>query len=341
MPFLDYELPSPLIAQQPTAVRDASRLMVLDRARGSIEHRRFADLPQLLRVDDLLVLNDTRVLPARIVGKRARTGGAWEGLFLAEPSPGVWELACRTRGTLVVGETIRVAPGSLTLELIEKMPSGHWLARPDRAGSPAELLADCGRMPLPPYIPKSKAEAEDAQRYQTIFAREPGAVAAPTAGLHFTATMFEELERVGVRRAFVTLHVGAGTFQPIRHEDYRRHVMHLECGELPPATVTAVEKTKRAGGRVVAVGTTSVRVLESVAATGPLRAWSGATELFIHSPYEFQVVDALVTNFHLPRSTLLLLVGAFAGDGLLREAYRVAIAEEYRFYSYGDAMIIV
>jgi S-adenosylmethionine:tRNA ribosyltransferase-isomerase len=246
----------------------------------------------------------------------------------------------QTRGTLRPGEFIAVEPGPLRLQLVEKTAEGNWLCRPDRPGTPPELLAVHGHMPLPPYIRKGRAEPDDRQRYQTVFARRPGAVAAPTAGLHFTPEIFERLRQRGIGWEFVTLHVGAGTFQPIRVDDYRQHVMHREWGELPLATAQAIAAAKSTGRRVVAVGTTSVRVLETVAASGPIRPWSGETNLFIYPPYDFRAVDALITNFHLPKSTLLLLVGAFAGEELLREAYRAAIEREYRFFSYGDAMFV-
>jgi S-adenosylmethionine:tRNA ribosyltransferase-isomerase len=340
MAFLDYALPSHLIAQHPAGRRDESRLMVLHRERGSIDHRHFSDLPQLLRSGDRLVLNDTRVLPARLYGRRARTGGKWEGLFTGEVD-GIWELMCQTRGTLTAGEWIEIDPAPLRLQLLEHNLDGTWSARPDPPGPAHELLSQHGRMPLPPYIRKGQAGSADADRYQTIFANRAGAIAAPTAGLHFTQDVFDALTVRGIAMTRLTLHVGAGTFQPIRVDDFREHPMHYEWGELSAETAAAINATRAAGGRIVAVGTTSVRVLETVAASGPIPAWSGSTNLFIYPPYEFRAVDVLLTNFHLPRSTLLLLVGAFAGEKLLATAYREAIAREYRFYSYGDAMLIV
>jgi S-adenosylmethionine:tRNA ribosyltransferase-isomerase len=337
--FFDYELPSDLIAQQPAAERDQARLLVVRRSGGSLKHHLISDLPAVLDAGDLLVLNDTQVLPARLLGRRARTGGKWEGLFLREHPDGVWELMSQTRGCLTEGETIDVEPGPLRLELIGR--SAHWLARPSEAGSPAELLQRYGHVPLPPYIRKGRAEPGDRDRYQTVYAERPGAVAAPTAGLHFTPHLLERLGQRGIETAVVTLHVGLGTFQPIQAEDFRQHQMHREWGELPAATAEAIAKCRQSGNRVVAVGTTTVRVLETVAATGQLRPWSGETDLYIYPPYRFRAVDALLTNFHLPRSTLLLLVGAFAGVELLRKAYEAAIAERYRFFSYGDAMLIL
>ncbi len=336
--FLDYELPEHLIAQEPAAQRDRSRLLVLRRDTGTIAHHVFRDLPELLAPGDLLVLNDTRVLPARLIGRRV-TGGKWEGLFLGVAPDGTWEMLCQSRGKLRSGETVVTEPGGLRLTMVCQR-AGHWFARPDADGDPTELLEKHGRVPLPPYIRKGEARDEDRQRYQTVYAQHAGAVAAPTAGLHFTPEVFAALDQRGVERASVTLHVGLGTFQPIKG-DIGEHHMHREWGRLPGETARAIVRCKDRGRRVVAVGTTSVRVLETVAATGDIREWSGETELFIRPPYEFRCVDALVTNFHLPRSTLLLLVAAFAGEERIREAYRVAVEQGYRFYSYGDAMLIL
>jgi S-adenosylmethionine:tRNA ribosyltransferase-isomerase len=340
----DYDLPPHLIAQQPAPERDQSRLLVLRRGGPVIAHRAFADLPDLLAPGDLLVLNDTRVVPARLLGRRADTGGKWEGLFLRETADGLWELLSQTRGRLTAGETVLVeAPPAppLPLELVSKTPERHWLVRPHGDGPTAELLARYGQVPLPPYIRKGRAGEGDRERYQTVYARQSGAVAAPTAGLHFTPELFERLHRRGVERAFVTLHVGIGTFQPIQVEDVTRHQVHREWGELPAVTVAAIETCRARGGRVVAVGTTSVRVLETVAASGPLRARRGESDLTIRPGFTFRAADALVTNFHLPRSSLLMLVAAFTGLESMHAAYREAIAQEYRFYSYGDAMLIL
>lgn len=338
--FFDYDLPVDLIAQQPAAQRDEARLLVVRRSDGSLKHQSIAGLPDLLDPGDLLVLNDTRVLPARLLGRRLRTGGKWEGLFLREQQGGAWELMCQTRGKLSEGEIIEVESGSLRLELVERS-GGHWLARPNTSGSPVELLQRHGHVPLPPYIRKGREGPDDRERYQTVYAQQPGAVAAPTAGLHFTPRLFERLAQRGIGTAFVTLHVGLGTFQPIQSDDFTTHQMHREWGAVPAVTVAAIAKCRQGGKRVVAVGTTTVRVLETVRATGELQPWSGETDLYIHPPYEFRAVDALLTNFHLPRSTLLLLVGAFARVELIRKAYETAIAERYRFFSYGDAMLIV
>lgn len=339
-PF-EYTLPPHLIAQQPAEPRDHARLLVARRRARSIAHHRFVDLPNLLTPGDLLVLNDTRVMPARLLGKRAATGGKWEGLFLRQFPDGTWEMLCQTRGRLQPGEQILVEPGLLALELLAPLPSGRWHVRPMAEGGAIELLDAHGQIPLPPYIRKGMANDSDRERYQTVYARQPGAVAAPTAGLHFTPRVFDQLHERDIHWAFVTLHVGLDTFRPIEVADYTQHPMHREWGRLPDATAQAIRDCKQRGGRVVAVGTTAVRVLESAAKLGPLQAWSGETELFIHPPYEFRVVDALVTNFHLPRTTLLLLVAAFAGVELLHAAYQTAITESYRFYSYGDAMLIL
>lgn len=337
----DYDLPAHLIAQTPAAERDRARLLVVERSTGRLSHRSFHDLPELLRPGDLLVLNDTRVLPARLIGRRAATGGRWEGLFLRTLSDGNWELLCQTRGRLKEGEIILVEPGPLPLRLMKRNQQRNWLAHPEASGTAVELLQRHGQVPLPPYIRKGQAQEADTDRYQTVYARQAGAVAAPTAGLHFTPHLLERLQEIGVERAFVTLHVGAGTFQPIRTDDIAAHPMHEEWGQFSAETAAAIVRCKQRGGRVVAVGTTTVRVLETVAATGSLREWSGATALYIYPPYRFQAVDALITNFHLPRTSLLVLVSAFAGIKLIRRAYQTAIEESYRFYSYGDATLIV
>jgi S-adenosylmethionine:tRNA ribosyltransferase-isomerase len=339
--FLDYDLPPHLIAQEPCARRDRARLLVVSRADQHLTHHVFHDLPELLSPGDLLVLNDTRVVPARLRGRRGRTGGKWEGLFVRQTADESWELLCQTRGRLAEGESIRIEPGPLTLVLAGRSPEGRWLARPQEPGTALELLARHGHVPLPPYIRKGRAGDADSERYQTVFARQAGAVAAPTAGLHFTDELLGRLERRSIARTFLTLHVGPGTFQPIQVADVTQHRMHAEWGELPEAAAEAIRACRARGGRVVAVGTTSVRVLETVAASGPIRPWYGETGLYIFPPYQFRAVDALVTNFHLPRTSLLLLVSAFAGVELTRRAYLTAVAEEYRFYSYGDAMLIV
>lgn len=344
----DYELPDGLIARQPRAERTASRLMVFRRESQTIEHRSIRDLPNLLRVGDCLVLNDTRVIPARLLGHRATTGAKWEGLYLGETDRGEWRLIGQTRGKLRPGEEIVLhpahqpdSPRRFKLRLLDRDADGQWTAAPESPGDPLGVLGDFGTVPLPPYIGRELADASDWDRYQTTYACQPGAVAAPTAGLHFTPELLEECRAAGVVTAFVTLHVGVGTFRPIAVDRLSEHRMHSEWCDIPDATVAALHATRQRGGRIVAVGTTSVRSLESAARDGELRPWSGSTDIFIHPPYHFRSVDALLTNFHLPRSTLLVLVSAFAGTDFIRRAYSVAVTEHYRFYSYGDAMLIV
>ena len=336
----DFDVPPRLIAQEPIEPRDHARLLVISRKSQGLAHLHFYDLPDLLRPNDLLVLNDTRVLPARLVGRRNETGGKWEGLFLSARLDGVWEIVGQTRGRLRQGETIAIEPGPLELQLMRRQPGGSWLAEPNLPGSPAEILARVGHVPLPPYIRKGVAKSADVERYQTVYAQKAGAVAAPTAGLHFTPAVFDRLKARGIGWTFVTLHVGLGTFQPMQTDDPTKHVMHAEWGEISAKTAETIAERRSQRGRIVAVGTTSVRVLETVATNGPPRAWSGATNLFIYPPYPFRCVDALVTNFHFPKTTLLLLAGAFAGMPLLERAYKTAIEENYRFFSYGDAMLI-
>jgi S-adenosylmethionine:tRNA ribosyltransferase-isomerase len=343
---LDFHLPPELIAQEPIEPRDAARLLVVNRAARTLAHHHFRDLPSLLAPGDLLVLNDTRVLHARLFGHRQSTGGHWEGLFLKAFPDGSWEMLCQTRGRLREGETILVespAPiaDPLAMILLAKSPEGRWRVQPSQAETPQAILERYGHVPLPHYIRKGRDREEDRAHYQTVFAEKPGAVAAPTAGLHVTPETFGSLRQHGVDSTFVTLHVGLGTFRPIETEDYTHHAMHAEWGELAETAVQAIRECKARGGRVVAVGTTAVRVLETAARDGEVRPWSGETDLFIYPPYRFRVVDALVTNFHLPRTTLLLLVGAFTGVELLQQAYAEAIARRYRFFSYGDAMLIV
>jgi S-adenosylmethionine:tRNA ribosyltransferase-isomerase len=346
---IDFDLPVDRIAQHPLPQRDQSRLLVLHRADGTTAHHHFNELPHFLTANDLLVFNDTRVIPARLVGRRARTEGKWEGLFIRTREDATWELMFQTRGRLIVGETLIVDPpdggskdeAGLRMVLVGKTPEGRWLGRPtSREASVVATLAQYGRVPIPPYIRKGRAAKEDLERYQTVYARSDGAVAAPTAGLHFSLPLFEELNRRKIRQAFVTLHVGPGTFQTIQVEEAKQHHMQAEWVEVSAATAEAVVACRGRGGRVVAVGTTTVRALESAAQGGIVSPWSGNTDLTICPPYEFRAVDALITNFHLPRSSLLLLVSAFAGRERILAAYRTAIEKGYRFYSYGDAMLI-
>jgi S-adenosylmethionine:tRNA ribosyltransferase-isomerase len=303
------------------------------------------DLPELLSPRDTLVFNDTRVIPARLVGRRDRTGARWSGLFLTADEHGVWQILSKTRGKLEPGESISVVSWdtrrTLTLRLVAKLEGGTWAAVPDEEGSPLEILGRVGRVPLPPYIRDGEMVAEDADRYQTVFAAQPGAVAAPTAGLHFTPELLAQIRERGTREEFVTLHVGIGTFRPITAERLADHPMHTEWCSISAGVVSRLKETRQAGGRVVAVGTTVARTLETAAAGSELAPFSGPTNLFIRPPYEFRATDALLTNFHLPRSTLLILVRTFGGDRLIQRAYEQAIAERYRFYSYGDAMLIL
>jgi S-adenosylmethionine:tRNA ribosyltransferase-isomerase len=341
----DYDLPRHLVAQHPLACRSDARLLVVNRATGTLEHYHIRDLPRLLRPRDALVINDTRVIPARLVGTRLQTGGRWEGLFLSADGQGHWRLLAKTRGRLVAGEEIALVDDRLrevfSLRLVLKEPSGAWIGRPLAAGTAVELLERVGRVPLPPYIRGGEMVEADRQRYQTVYALSPGAVAAPTAGLHFTDELLDELTSAGVRQARVTLHVGLDTFRPVTVCDIGEHAIHSEWCRITPQAVDTIRQSKSAGGRTVAVGTTSVRVLETAARGGQLEAFEGPTDLFIRPPYQFRAVDALLTNFHLPRTTLLVLVRTFGGDELMKRAYAEAIREEYRFYSYGDAMLIV
>ncbi len=349
----DYPLPKHLIAQEPLANRTDARLLLVERASGEISHHHIRDLPGLLRAGDALVLNETRVVPARLIGQRTSTGGRWEGLFLSADGQGNWRLLAKARGRLAPGETIDLVSSlgtdALKLRLLLKSDDGVWVARPELRRLPGEvheysdleLVELAGRVPLPHYIRSGEMVAADRENYQTVYARNPGAVAAPTAGLHFTAGLLARLEKAGVSQVKLTLHVGLDTFRPIGAAALAEHPMHAEWGQIDAAAVERLEACRRQGGRIVAVGTTSVRVLETAAAAGTLAPWQGETRLFIRPPYQFRAVDALLTNFHLPRTTLLVLVRTFGGDALLRQAYEEAIREEYRFYSYGDAMLIL
>jgi S-adenosylmethionine:tRNA ribosyltransferase-isomerase len=323
---LDYELPQDLIAQSPAEPRDASRLMVLDARRETISHHAFRDLPRFLSAEDALVLNETKVIPARL-GARKPNGGEVELLFLRDlGSGGSWEVLARPSKRLRPG--LRLSAGGEDLVIGESLGGGHWaVSAPDVRG----LLERNGRMPLPPYV---RATRETEGRYQTVYARNAGSAAAPTAGLHFTDAALEEVGRAGARVACVTLHVGVGTFVPVRTERLEEHRMHAEYYSVPEEAARRLEGARR----VVAVGTTVARALETWAATGEPE---GDSTLFVYPGYRWRMVDALLTNFHLPRSTLLAMVMSFAGEDLIREAYRVAVEERYRFYSFGDAMLLM
>jgi S-adenosylmethionine:tRNA ribosyltransferase-isomerase len=363
----DFDLPPELIAQMPAPQRDMSRLLVLHRQSGNVEHRRFREVLECLHVGDLLVLNNSRVIPARLRGRNAHTGGQFEILLLEENAPNDWWVMLRPGkrarvGTQIVLLDARGQASCVRATVLDINDEGH--RRLGFAGTPniVEMLEFLGEVPLPPYITRSDASRieQDRQRYQTVFAKAAGSVAAPTAGLHFTDSLLAELATRGVQVCFVTLHVGFGTFAPVKAKTIATHIMHDEHYELSEATARAINKAKSAGRRVIAVGTTTVRVLETVAAqvaqhstspfpssSVPVVAVAGKTRIFIYPPYEFRVADALLTNFHLPRSTLLMLVSAFAepngtgGRDLILSAYGEAIREGYRFFSYGDAMLIL
>jgi len=351
----DFHLPSELIAQQPTPRRDGSRLLVLFRDNGRLEHRKFTDLLEFLRPGDVLVLNNSRVIPARLRGTNAKTGGAFEILLLEENVVNDWWAMLKPGKRARVGSNIIIkfphnAPDSITAAVVETNAEGHRRLRFEGTDNILDALDSIGEVPLPPYIRRDPEAPvmEDRTRYQTVFARPPGSVAAPTAGLHFTPELMDAIRAHGVEIQFVTLHVGLGTFAPVKSETLDAHVMHEERYEISEATAQAVNMAKADGHRVVAVGTTSVRVLESAAALGEGRisAGGGRTKIFIHPPRGFAIVDALLTNFHLPCSTLLMLVSAFAAPGnisgreMILSAYAEAIHERYRFFSYGDAMLI-
>lgn len=368
-----YDLPPELIAKEPPARRDQARLLVYHRSSGQIEHCTIRDLPEFLRPQDLLVLNDTQVLPARLVGYRAKTGGQWEGLYLKSPEQGVWEVIGQTRGRLQPGESLIVplpetrlattqemdrageltgefgmpsrvlgeAPSSLKLNLLEKTAEGGWLVHPEPAGTVVDLLQRFGMVPLPPYMQRQAPTDLDRERYQTLYARHPGSVAAPTAGLHFTPEILENCRKKGVQQACVTLHVGMGTFRPVTAERLEDHVMHAEWCQVTDEVAQAIRATRQMAGRVVAVGTTSVRTLESASQGGEIQPFCGETRIFIRPPYTFRSVDVLLTNFHLPKSTLLMLLASLVGREPLLDVYRQAIASRYRFFSYGDAMLVV
>ncbi len=342
----DYDLPPNLIAQQPLARRSDARLLVVDRAAQGLAHRHVRDLPELLRPGDCLVVNDTRVVPATLLGRRASTGGRWQGLFLDADPQGLWRIICKTRGKQAPGDVVMLQDRELrdrvALRLVEKQDEGVWIAKCDSRDAALDLLEMLGRVPLPHYIRDGMMTDADRETYQTIYAKEPGAIAAPTAGLHFTVDLLKRLKEISVVLARLTLHVGVGTFRPIKSESVEEHTMHSEWGRIDEAEAARINAARAAGGRIVAVGTTTTRLLESAAnEAGEIESWNGPTDLFIRPPYKFKAVDALMTNFHLPRSTLLVLVRTFGGNALIRRAYEEAIREEYRFYSYGDAMLIV
>lgn len=338
-----YELPPELIAQTPLERRDASRLLALDKETGAWEHKRFHDLPSLLRPGDCLIMNDSRVLPARLLGSRVRAdgtlGGACEVLLLIDRGDNTWECLVRPGKKLRTGARVSFGgAGELTAEITGEVEGGNRLVRFACEGIFLEALDRLGRMPLPPYI---KAELQDRERYQTVYSRVSGSAAAPTAGLHFTKELMEQVQAMGVSIGYVTLHVGLGTFRPVKEEEIADHDMHSEYCMVPQETADLINRTRAAGGRVICVGTTSCRTIESWAAEdGHMEARAGWTNIFIYPGYRFKALDGLITNFHLPESTLIMLVSALAGREHVLAAYEEAVRERYRFFSFGDAMFI-
>ena len=331
-----FDLPEELIAQTPLERRDASRLLLLNKTTGEMEHRHFYDLPDFLNAGDCLVLNDSRVLPARLMGNR--TGGAVEVVLLRDLGAGKWECLTRPGRKTKVGTELTFGGGLLTATVTDALEDGNNVLEFHYEGIFLEILDQLGKMPLPPYI---KEELQDRERYQTVYSRELGSAAAPTAGLHFTKELLQTIQDKGVRVCYVTLHVGLGTFRPVKEEEILDHVMHSEYCEIPAETARIINETKAAGGRVIAVGTTSCRTLESFTEPdGTVLAKGGWTDIFIYPGYTFKCIDALVTNFHLPESTLIMLVSALAGREQILHAYETAVRERYRFFSFGDAMFI-
>ena len=332
-----YDLPQELIAQTPLERRDGSRLMVMDKATGALQHRHFFDIVDYLRPGDCLVMNDSRVIPARLLGHRP-TGGAAELLLLRDKGDGVWECLARPGRKLHEGAEVIFGDGALTATVKTVLENGNRLVQFHYEGIFLEILERLGKMPLPPYI---KEELADGERYQTVYSRVSGSAAAPTAGLHFTKELLEQIERKGVKLAYVTLHVGLGTFRPVKVEEITEHEMHSEFCMISAETAQILNETKQNGGRIVCVGTTSCRTVESLAKDDGSFAESSAwTDIFIYPGYCFKAMDALITNFHLPESTLIMLVSAFAGYEHIMNAYRVAVQERYRFFSFGDAMFL-
>ena len=333
-----FDLPEELIAQTPLEKRDNSRLLTLNKETGETQHLHFYDLPQLLRPGDCLVLNDSRVLPARLIGHRLPGGGACEVLLLVDRGDKTWECLVRPGKKMRVGAQLSFGDGELTAEVVGEVEGGNRLVRFQYEGIFLEVLERLGKMPLPPYI---KAELQDPERYQTVYSREIGSAAAPTAGLHFTKELLEKIQNIGVKLCYVTLHVGLGTFRPVKEENITDHDMHSEYCMISQETADQINQTKRQGGRVICVGTTSCRTIESWAQEdGTLKESAGWTNIFIYPGYRFKVLDGLITNFHLPESTLIMLVSALAGREHVLAAYQEAVEQKYRFFSFGDAMFI-
>lgn len=340
----DYRLPEELIAQHPLERRDAARMMVLDRERRAWQDSQFAELPSLLRAGDVIVLNNTRVFPARLRGTREPSGGRVELFLVREREPLVWEALSRPARRLQMGARLRFGDGRLRAEVIEALSDGRRIVRFDCDAPLDAVLEEIGQTPLPPYIKRAGegSLSEDHERYQTVYARERGAIAAPTAGLHFTPRVLDELRARGAQLLEITLHVGYGTFEPVRVSDLKYHEVTPEQYEISESAARAINAARREGGRILAVGTTTTRALESaVGEDGSIQPGAGLAQLTITPAYRFRAVDALLTNFHLPRSSLLVLVSAFAGRDFVLDAYRHAVAEQYRFYSYGDCMVII
>ena len=333
-----YDLPPELIAQTPLEKRDESRLLCLDKATGEWSHHHFYELPDFLRAGDCLILNNSRVLPARLLGRRLPGGGACEVLLLQDKGDKVWECLVRPGKHLREGARVSFGDVELTAEIAEVLPDGNRLVRFDYNGIFLEVLERLGKMPLPPYI---KEELQDQERYQTVYSKVNGSAAAPTAGLHFTPELLERIAAKGVGVGYVTLHVGLGTFRPVKEDEIEQHDMHSEYCTIPQETADLINRTKANGGRVICVGTTSCRTIESWAGEdGTMTATGGWTNIYIYPGYRFKVMDALVTNFHLPESTLIMLVSALAGREHVLAAYEEAVRERYRFFSFGDAMFI-
>ena len=333
-----YDLPEELIAQTPLLQRDSSRLLVLDKMTGALEHKHFYDVLDYLNPGDCLVLNDSRVLPARLLGHRP-TGGAVEVLLLRDLGDKRWECLCKPGRKMQIGSEVVFGNGELTATVVEIQDDGNRIVEFHYEGIFLEVLERLGKMPLPPYI---KAELQDRERYQTVYSREVGSAAAPTAGLHFTDELLKKIREKGIKTAFVTLHVGLGTFRPVKAEEISEHHMHSELCMISAETADVLNRTKKAGGRIICVGTTSCRTLESlVNADGTFKAKSKWTEIFIFPGYEFKAMQGLITNFHLPESTLVMLVSAFAGRENVLHAYEEAVKERYRFFSFGDAMLLI
>ncbi len=333
-----YDLPEELIAQTPLAQRDSSRLMVLNRDNGEVTHRHFYDIIDYLQPGDCLVMNDSRVLPARLLGHRP-TGGAVEVLLLRDLGNKQWECLCKPGRKMQIGSTVTFGDGELTATVVDVREDGNRVVQFQYEGIFLEVLERLGKMPLPPYI---RAELQDQERYQTVYSREVGSAAAPTAGLHFTTELLEKVRNMGVKTAFVTLHVGLGTFRPVKAEEITDHHMHAELCMLSEETAQILNETKQKGGRIICVGTTSCRTLESlVNDDGTFEAKSKWTEIFIYPGYRFKAMEGLITNFHLPESTLVMLVSAFAGRENVLNAYRQAVEEKYRFFSFGDACLFI